>query len=178
MTWYEFLLFFHIAMAAVWVGGATMLALLFRRQRRPFGAHVVFELQHHVALQRWIGCGAARRGALAVARQERTSARDHVAYVVRLPHVVVRSGLETLHAVAHLGFVMLGLASTAPVYSLAATLGLIVAVNGNYTPLILVLGFIPVLFIAYAFRELYSAMPDCGSSRSARTAPRGCASRR
>ncbi|MET3721024.1 MULTISPECIES: APC family permease [unclassified Arthrobacter] len=60
--------------------------------------------------------------------------------------------------------VMLGLASTAPVYSLAATLGLIVAVNGNYTPLILILGFIPVLFIAYAFRELNSAMPDCGTT--------------
>jgi amino acid transporter len=60
--------------------------------------------------------------------------------------------------------VMLGLASTAPVYSLAATLGLIVAVNGNYTPLILVLGFLPVLFIAYAFRELNSAMPDCGTT--------------
>src|SRR4029453_18119191 len=60
--------------------------------------------------------------------------------------------------------VMLGLASTAPVYSLAATLGLIVAVNGNYTPLILVLAFIPVLFIAYAFRELNSALPDCGTT--------------
>lgn len=60
--------------------------------------------------------------------------------------------------------VMLGLASTAPVYSLAATLGLIVAVNGNYTPLILLLGFIPVLFIAYAFRELNSAIPDCGTT--------------
>ena len=59
---------------------------------------------------------------------------------------------------------MLGLASTAPVYSLAATLGLIVAVNGNYTPLILLLGFMPVLFIAYAFRELNSAMPDCGTT--------------
>jgi amino acid transporter len=60
--------------------------------------------------------------------------------------------------------VMLGLASTAPVYSLAATLGLIVAVNGSYTPLILLLGFVPVLFIAYAFRELNSAMPDCGTT--------------
>jgi amino acid transporter len=60
--------------------------------------------------------------------------------------------------------VMLGLASTAPVYSLAATLGLIVAVNGNYTPLILLIGFIPVLFIAYAFRELNSAIPDCGTT--------------
>ncbi len=60
--------------------------------------------------------------------------------------------------------VMLGLASTAPVYSLAATLGLIVAVNGNYTPLILLLGFIPVLFIAFAFRELNSAIPDCGTT--------------
>ncbi len=59
---------------------------------------------------------------------------------------------------------MLGLASTAPVYSLAATLGLIVAVSGNYTPLILLLGFVPVLFIAFAFRELNSAMPDCGTT--------------
>ncbi|WP_104042599.1 APC family permease [Arthrobacter sp. ZGTC412] len=60
--------------------------------------------------------------------------------------------------------VMLGLASTAPVYSLAATLGLIVEVNGDHTPLILLLGFIPVLFIAYAFRELNSAIPDCGTT--------------
>lgn len=60
--------------------------------------------------------------------------------------------------------VMLGLASTAPVYSLAATLGLIVAVNGNYTPLILLLGFLPVLFIAFAFRELNGALPDCGTT--------------
>lgn len=30
------------------IGGASMLALLFRRQRRPFGAHVVFEL-HYVS---------------------------------------------------------------------------------------------------------------------------------
>jgi amino acid transporter len=60
--------------------------------------------------------------------------------------------------------VMIGLASTAPVYSLAATLGLIVAVNGNYTPLILLLGFVPVLFIAFAFRELNSAIPDCGTT--------------
>ncbi|MET4540940.1 MULTISPECIES: APC family permease [Micrococcaceae] len=80
------------------------------------------------------------------------------------PAAVVPS--KGLHAgILDLGdSVMLGLASTAPVYSLAATLGLIVAVNGNYTPLILILGFLPVLFIAYAFRELNSAMPDCGTT--------------
>ncbi|MDI2034639.1 APC family permease [Paenarthrobacter nitroguajacolicus] len=79
------------------------------------------------------------------------------------PAVIPSKGLHA--GILDLGdSVMLGLASTAPVYSLAATLGLIVAVNGNYTPLILVLGFIPVLFIAYAFRELNSAMPDCGTT--------------
>ena len=79
------------------------------------------------------------------------------------PAVVPSKGLHA--GILDLGdSVMLGLASTAPVYSLAATLGLIVAVNGNYTPLILILGFIPVLFIAYAFRELNSAMPDCGTT--------------
>ena len=79
------------------------------------------------------------------------------------PGIVPAKGLRA--GILDLGdSVMLGLASTAPVYSLAATLGLIVAVNGTYTPLILILGFIPVLFIAYAFRELNSAMPDCGTT--------------
>jgi amino acid transporter len=79
------------------------------------------------------------------------------------PGIVPAKGLRP--GILDLGdSVMLGLASTAPVYSLAATLGLIVAVNGTYTPLILILGFIPVLFIAYAFRELNSAMPDCGTT--------------
>jgi amino acid transporter len=81
----------------------------------------------------------------------------------RPPGAVPAKGLHA--GILDLGdSVMLGLASTAPVYSLAATLGLIAAVNGNYTPLVLVLGFIPVLFIAYAFRELNSAMPDCGTT--------------
>jgi hypothetical protein len=30
MTWYEFLLFFHISMAVIWVGGATMIQFFFR----------------------------------------------------------------------------------------------------------------------------------------------------
>ena len=87
------------------------------------------------------------------------SGGDSAAEPVVVPAKGLRAGILDLG-----DSVMLGLASTAPVYSLAATLGLIVAVNGNYTPLILVLGFIPVLFIAYAFRELNSAMPDCGTT--------------
>lgn len=34
MTWYEFLLFFHVAMAAVWVGGGTMMQLFALRALR------------------------------------------------------------------------------------------------------------------------------------------------
>jgi uncharacterized membrane protein len=34
MSWYEFLLFFHIAMAVIWVGGATMLQFFALRAMR------------------------------------------------------------------------------------------------------------------------------------------------
>jgi uncharacterized membrane protein len=34
MTWYEFLLFFHVLMAALWVGGSTMMQLFALRAMR------------------------------------------------------------------------------------------------------------------------------------------------
>ena len=39
-----------------------------------------------------------------------------------------------------------GVASTAPAYSLAATLGFVVAVVGVQTPLLVVLAFVPIFF--------------------------------
>ena len=44
--------------------------------------------------------------------------------------------------------VAIGLASTAPAYSLAATLGIIVAGVGLQAPIITILAFIPMLLIA------------------------------
>jgi len=63
-----------------------------------------------------------------------------------------------------LGSTVMGLASTAPVYSLVATLGFVVAVVGFQTPIAFVLAFIPMFFIAFAYRELNKAVPDCGTT--------------
>ncbi|ALE04875.1 amino acid transporter [Arthrobacter sp. ERGS1:01] len=58
----------------------------------------------------------------------------------------------------------LGLAAVAPAYSLAVTLGFVVVAVGQHTPAAFVLGFIPILLTAFAFRDLNSEMPDCGGN--------------
>src|ERR1700689_4893349 len=66
-----------------------------------------------------------------------------------------------------LGFVAstgMGIASTAPAYSLAATLGFAVAEVGPQTLLLVPLAFIPLFFSAWANKEMNRADPDCGSS--------------
>ncbi len=61
--------------------------------------------------------------------------------------------------------VVVGVASTAPAYSLAATLGFVViAINGLQAPIITILAFIPMLFVSYAYKELNYADPDCGTT--------------
>ncbi|MGW2371607.1 SpoIIE family protein phosphatase [Kitasatospora sp. NPDC001683] len=60
--------------------------------------------------------------------------------------------------------VAIGISSTAPAYSLAATLGLIVARVGLQAPIIIMLAFVPMLLIAYAYRELNAVNADCGTT--------------
>jgi amino acid transporter len=60
--------------------------------------------------------------------------------------------------------VVIGMASTAPAYSLAASLGLIVVLVGEKTPAIMLLAFVPMYLIAVAYRELNEAEPDCGTT--------------
>ncbi|MBO0981933.1 APC family permease [Microbacterium sp. SD291] len=62
------------------------------------------------------------------------------------------------------GSTVIGLASTAPVYSLVATLGWVVLAVGGQAPIAFILAFIPMLLIAYAYRELNNAVPDCGTT--------------
>jgi len=57
-----------------------------------------------------------------------------------------------------------GMASTAPAYSLAATLGFVVAVVGVQTPLLVILAFFPMFWSAWATKEMNAADPDCGTS--------------
>ncbi len=58
----------------------------------------------------------------------------------------------------------IGVASTAPAYSLAATLGFVVAVVGLQTPLLVILAFIPMFMNAWATRLMNRFDPDCGTS--------------
>ena len=59
---------------------------------------------------------------------------------------------------------VIGVASTAPAYSLAATLGFVVAAIGLQAPIITIIAFIPMFCIAYGYKELNNADPDCGTT--------------
>ena len=59
---------------------------------------------------------------------------------------------------------VIGVASTAPGYSLAASLGLVTAEVGFKAPAVMWLAFIPMACIAAAFFYLNRADPDCGTN--------------
>jgi amino acid transporter len=59
---------------------------------------------------------------------------------------------------------VMGVASTAPAYSLAATLGFIVAVVGLGSPIVAVLAFIPIFLTSIGYSEMNKADPDCGTT--------------
>ena len=61
---------------------------------------------------------------------------------------------------------VIAVASTAPAYSLAATLGFIVAVAGIgvHAPAVLIVSFIPILFVSVGYRFLNLADPDAGTT--------------
>ena len=56
--------------------------------------------------------------------------------------------------------------SVAPAYSLAATVAAVALVAGLHSPSIILISFVPVLFIAYAYFHLNKKDPDCGASYS------------
>jgi amino acid transporter len=60
--------------------------------------------------------------------------------------------------------VVMGVASTAPAYSLAATLFFVVAVVGLKSPSVAVLAFIPMLLCSIGYSEMNKADPDCGTT--------------
>jgi amino acid transporter len=86
----------------------------------------------------------------------------------RLTEGHVATGDKGLKADA-LGFMsnlVIGIASTAPAYSLAATLGFIVATTGIgvHAPAVLLVSFIPILFVSLGYRYLNKADPDAGTT--------------
>src|SRR5215469_6670278 len=83
------------------------------------------------------------------------------------PQVVVEQQVDKGLKSGALGLVssvVMGVASTAPAYSLAATLGLIVAAVGLGAPIIALLAFFPMLLTSIGYSELNKADPDCGTT--------------
>ncbi len=78
-------------------------------------------------------------------------------------HIHVGKGLNggTLGVV---GSTVIGLASTAPLYSLAATLGYVILAVGAQAPLVFIVACVPMIFAAFAYQELNREMPDCGTT--------------
>jgi amino acid transporter len=68
------------------------------------------------------------------------------------------------NSVGLLASVVLGVSSVAPVYALTATLGPTVTEVGLQMPAVFLAGFLPMLLVAYAYRELNRVAPDCGTS--------------
>jgi amino acid transporter len=67
-------------------------------------------------------------------------------------------------AIGFLSSTVIGVASTAPGYSLAATLGFIAAAVGIFSPAILWVAFVPMLLIATSYYYMNRADPDCGTT--------------
>ena len=72
-------------------------------------------------------------------------------------------GLEA-DAVGLTSSVIIGLASTAPAFSLAATIGWLAIAVGNQSVAVLWVSFIPMAMVALAYRELNRVIPDCGTT--------------
>ena len=70
------------------------------------------------------------------------------------------------NAIGFASSVVIGVASTAPGYSLAATLGFVAAAVGLESPAILLISFVPMFLVAGGYYYMNKADPDCGTSFS------------
>jgi amino acid transporter len=72
-------------------------------------------------------------------------------------------GLKT-GALGLISSIVIGVASTAPAYSLAATLGFVIVAIGIQAPIVTILAFIPMYFISVGYSEMNKSDPDCGTT--------------
>ena len=89
--------------------------------------------------------GKRRRGTEAKEHDGRTASRRRIEQAPEVEDKGLKKG-----AIGYLSNIVIGVASTAPAYSLAATLGFIVAVKGIgvHAPAVLLVAFIPMLLVA------------------------------
>ncbi|CAO0835482.1 APC family permease OS=Streptomyces microflavus OX=1919 GN=HUT09_14150 PE=4 SV=1 [Streptomyces microflavus] len=68
------------------------------------------------------------------------------------------------NSVGLMGSAVIGVSTVAPVYCLTSTLGSTAGEVGVQMPAVFLAGFLPMLLVAFAYRELNKVMPDCGTS--------------
>ncbi len=73
-----------------------------------------------------------------------------------------------LGAISYVSNLVIGVASTAPGYSLAATVGFIAIISGigTHAPAVIIVSFLPMLCIALAYKYMNEVDPDCGTTFS------------
>lgn len=76
-----------------------------------------------------------------------------------------KKGLKS-NAIGFVEALIIGIASTAPAYSLAAVIGLVVVTVGAQTPAVLLVSFVPMFFIAAAFYYMNRVDQDAGTTFS------------
>jgi amino acid transporter len=78
---------------------------------------------------------------------------------------VESKGLKS-NAIGYVSNIVIGVASTAPAYSLAATLGFIALDPGvtTHAPGVLLAAFVPIFLVSLAYRYLNKADPDAGTT--------------
>ena len=74
-----------------------------------------------------------------------------------------RKGLSA-GTVGLIGAVVIGISCIAPAYTFTAAIGPTVGAVGLQVPAVILVGFIPMLLVAFGYRELNNRMPDSGTS--------------
>ncbi|GAB2710108.1 amino acid transporter [Microbacterium marinum] len=63
-----------------------------------------------------------------------------------------------------IGAVVIGISCIAPAYTFTAAIGPTASTVGAQIPAVILIGFIPMLLVAFGYRELNNRMPDAGTS--------------
>ncbi|QKJ18639.1 APC family permease [Microbacterium hominis] len=92
-----------------------------------------------------------------------TAAPDTRTPATAVTGTISKKGLNP-GAVGMIGAVVIGISTIAPAYTLTASLGPTVSEVGFQVPAIILAGFIPMLLVAFGYRELNRAIPDSGTS--------------
>ncbi len=99
----------------------------------------------------------------AAGKENTRMAKHTLSNATETGHIHVGKGLNS-GTLGVVGSTMIGLASTAPLYSLAATLGYVIVAVGAQAPLVFIVACIPMVFAAFAYQELNREIPDCGTT--------------